>query len=80
MCRLRSKDEAVQALRECHHAVENRCGFNSKLPLLVNSFLVCGELGLRTALTMLTFPYTSAHNGSAECLLVADKALISGWA
>jgi hypothetical protein len=43
-------------------------------------FLVCGELGLRTALTMLTSPYTSAHNGSAECLLVADKALISGWA
>src|SRR6267142_2672522 len=39
MCPLRSKDEAVQALRDCHHAVENRCGGQLKAFVLTTCSL-----------------------------------------
>jgi len=69
---LARKSEAVNVLQAWHCAVENQTGEKLKIIVTDNGELVSNMMTAWYTLHgihhQLTAPYTSAHNGRAECL------------
>ena len=79
---LRSKDEAAPILQSWHRVVENQLNHHLKILVSNNGKLISKSMWEWSSLHGIdhqtTAPYTSAHNGRAECLhrTILDKACV----